>query len=241
MNHTIFLSFVLICSYFIDWDGQYFRSTSALAICLRTNDTGDFNYAFEFIWTKHSNYVILLEAILLTLKKCLPRFKFAFGAEIGDELDVILVENSTDDEDDEIVESSTDDEGDQIVESSTHDEDDEIVESSTHDEDDEIGETKKFKISRKKIITDAESTRKGKETNGCGPHSTFKGEVQDNSNRLSVSTVKQILRKNGIKNWPGPTSVKRKKANDSSVIQIDTNERDNGSIQEPSTININKK
>ncbi|KAJ0805674.1 hypothetical protein HanPI659440_Chr02g0080961 [Helianthus annuus] len=73
---------------FIDWNNEYFRPTSALAICLRSNDTGDFNYAFEFIWTKQSNYYILLEAILLTLKRCLPRFKFASGAEIGDELDV---------------------------------------------------------------------------------------------------------------------------------------------------------
>ncbi|KAM0052332.1 hypothetical protein Hdeb2414_s0007g00247041 [Helianthus debilis subsp. tardiflorus] len=81
----------------INWDNDLCPS-SALAICLRSNDTADFNYAFEFIWTKQSNYVILLEAILLTLKRCLPRFKFASGAELGDELDVILVDSSTDDE-----------------------------------------------------------------------------------------------------------------------------------------------
>ncbi|MFS7913641.1 hypothetical protein Hanom_Chr02g00144081 [Helianthus anomalus] len=37
-------------------------------------------------------------ALLLTLKRCLPGFKFASGAELGDELDVIVVESSTHDE-----------------------------------------------------------------------------------------------------------------------------------------------
>ncbi|KAJ0786535.1 hypothetical protein HanOQP8_Chr02g0072351 [Helianthus annuus] len=83
---------------FIDWDNDFFGSTSALAICLRSNDTGDFNYAFEFIWTQHSNNVIHSEALLITLKRCLPGFKFASGAELGDELDVIVVESSTHDE-----------------------------------------------------------------------------------------------------------------------------------------------
>ncbi|KAK1408217.1 hypothetical protein QVD17_39852 [Tagetes erecta] len=67
--------------------------SSAFTICLRSIDTGDINYVFEFIWLKHSNYVIFLEAILLTLKRCLPSFKFTSGVELGDELDVIDVEN----------------------------------------------------------------------------------------------------------------------------------------------------
>ncbi|KAJ0786540.1 putative transcription factor Nin-like family [Helianthus annuus] len=72
----------------IGWDFGFPSPPRALAICLRSNDTGDFNYAFEFIWTYHSNYKIFLEAILLTLKRCLPRFKFASGTEVGDELDI---------------------------------------------------------------------------------------------------------------------------------------------------------
>ncbi|KAJ0805677.1 hypothetical protein HanPI659440_Chr02g0081001 [Helianthus annuus] len=80
----------------IGWNIGLLSPPHALAICLRSNDTGDLSYAFEFIWTKQSNYVILLEDILLTLKRCLPRFKFASGAELGDELDVILVDSSTD-------------------------------------------------------------------------------------------------------------------------------------------------
>ncbi|KAI7729996.1 hypothetical protein M8C21_029882 [Ambrosia artemisiifolia] len=72
--------------------------TSALAICLRSINTGDFDYAFEFIWLEHSNNVILLEALLLTLKRSLPSFKFAYGAELGDELNVIDVDSSTDTE-----------------------------------------------------------------------------------------------------------------------------------------------
>ncbi|MFS7913697.1 hypothetical protein Hanom_Chr02g00144701 [Helianthus anomalus] len=80
----------------IGWYNGLLSPPCALAICLRSNDTGDFSYAFEFIWTQHSNEVIFLENILLTLKRCLPRFKFASGAELGDELDVILVDSSTD-------------------------------------------------------------------------------------------------------------------------------------------------
>ncbi|KAF5818816.1 hypothetical protein HanXRQr2_Chr02g0070411 [Helianthus annuus] len=84
------------------WDYGLLSPPCALAICLRSNDTGDFSYAFEFIWTQHSNEVIFLENILLTLKRCFLRFKFASGAELGDELDAILVESSTNDEDNEI-------------------------------------------------------------------------------------------------------------------------------------------
>ncbi|KAJ0786549.1 hypothetical protein HanOQP8_Chr02g0072531 [Helianthus annuus] len=80
----------------VDWEEpEYFDKTSAFAICLRSDNTGDLIYTFEFIWTKHSNYIIFLEAILLTLKRCLPRFKFASGAKIGDKLDVHNKEDGT--------------------------------------------------------------------------------------------------------------------------------------------------
>lgn len=68
---------------------------SGLTICMRSIDTSDFDYAFEFIWCHNSKYVMFLEALLLTLKRCLPRFKCASGAELGDELHVIDVDNST--------------------------------------------------------------------------------------------------------------------------------------------------
>ncbi|KAJ0859058.1 putative transcription factor Nin-like family [Helianthus annuus] len=72
----------------MDWGSEDFYETSGFAICLRSSDTSDYKYVFEFIWIKHSNYINLLEALLLTLKRCLPTFKFASGEEIGNELDV---------------------------------------------------------------------------------------------------------------------------------------------------------
>ncbi|PWA78345.1 NIN-like protein [Artemisia annua] len=68
---------------------------SCLAICLRSIDTGDIDYAFEFLWPRSRNYFILLESLLLTLKSCLPSFKFASGEQLGDELRVVDVKNST--------------------------------------------------------------------------------------------------------------------------------------------------
>ncbi|GKE10359.1 hypothetical protein Tco_1413910, partial [Tanacetum coccineum] len=66
---------------------------SCLAISLRSND--NIVFAFEFLWPTSRNHFILLESILLTLKRCLPSFNFASGAQIGDELHVLDVENST--------------------------------------------------------------------------------------------------------------------------------------------------
>ncbi|GJY29805.1 NIN-like protein [Tanacetum coccineum] len=69
---------------------------SGFAICLSCTDTGDFCYLFEFLWLHNLNYLILLEALLLTLKRCLPRFIIVSGEILGEELHVIDVENSTD-------------------------------------------------------------------------------------------------------------------------------------------------
>ncbi|PWA63194.1 NIN-like protein [Artemisia annua] len=68
---------------------------SCFVICMRSIDTGDLIYAFEFLWPQTRNYLILLESMLLTLKRCLPHFKLASGARFGDELRIIDVENST--------------------------------------------------------------------------------------------------------------------------------------------------
>ncbi|KAK1408202.1 hypothetical protein QVD17_39837 [Tagetes erecta] len=79
----------------VDWDYEY-TQYCAFTICLRSIDTGDLDFAFEFIWVKHSDHAILLEALLLTLKRCLPSFKFASGTRLGDELEIIDVEGYTD-------------------------------------------------------------------------------------------------------------------------------------------------
>ncbi|KAL8266779.1 hypothetical protein R6Q59_004123 [Mikania micrantha] len=71
-------------------DGSY----CAFAICLRSLEISDDNFAFQFIWPNDSGYSrcdALLEAILSTINRCLPTFKFASGANIYDELEVIDV------------------------------------------------------------------------------------------------------------------------------------------------------
>ncbi|XP_071707141.1 uncharacterized protein [Rutidosis leptorrhynchoides] len=67
---------------------------NVLVICLKSLDIGDICYAFEFIWDYNLKSGISLEDLLLTLKRCLPSFKFGSGAELRDELHVIDVENS---------------------------------------------------------------------------------------------------------------------------------------------------
>ncbi|KAJ9555722.1 hypothetical protein OSB04_010336 [Centaurea solstitialis] len=64
-----------------------------LLICLRSTKTGDLDYVFEFLWNEKQG-VILLEPLLLTLERYLPSFKFASGKELGDEIDILDVDNS---------------------------------------------------------------------------------------------------------------------------------------------------
>ncbi|KAK1408215.1 hypothetical protein QVD17_39850 [Tagetes erecta] len=56
---------------------------------------------------------------------------------------------------------------------------------------------------------------------------------------VSLSTLKRKFKELGILEWPGPNFVKRK-VNDSSIIQVITNEQENGAIQDPSILNLNK-
>ncbi|KAJ0615739.1 putative transcription factor Nin-like family [Helianthus annuus] len=211
----------------IDCESGFYSPTSALAICLRSNGTGDFNYVFEFIWTKRSNRVIILEAILLTLKRCLPSFKFASGAEIGDEIDVILVEGSTD------------------------------------NEDNEIDETQTFRIfQEKRSSATLKAPGKGKNpmamavdliapskvTCKTSPivlsreviEKQFGKTMKDAAKNLNVSlsSLKRKSREHGILKWPGPDFMKRNR-NDSSIIQMNRNEEDNGAF-DTSTVNPNK-
>ncbi|GJV80528.1 hypothetical protein Tco_1516398 [Tanacetum coccineum] len=68
---------------------------SCLVICLKGTCTGDYvDYAFEFLWPKSRNYLILLESLLSTLKACLPSFELASCEKLGDELNVYDVQNS---------------------------------------------------------------------------------------------------------------------------------------------------
>ncbi|GJV43275.1 hypothetical protein Tco_1427811 [Tanacetum coccineum] len=68
---------------------------SCLVICLRGTDTRHIDCVFEFLWPRKRNYFILSGSLLLTLKSCLPTFKFASGEQLGDGLRVVDVKNST--------------------------------------------------------------------------------------------------------------------------------------------------
>nr|GFA18947.1 hypothetical protein [Tanacetum cinerariifolium] len=54
----------------------------------------DLDYGFEFMWPQVRNYRVLLLSLLSTLNKCLPSFTFTSGAKLGDELDVLDINNS---------------------------------------------------------------------------------------------------------------------------------------------------
>lgn len=73
---------------------------SCLSICLRSIHTGDeIDYAFDFLWPKGRDMFIVLRSLLLTLKKCLPGFKFTSGPQklLGDDdnVRVQVVRDST--------------------------------------------------------------------------------------------------------------------------------------------------
>ncbi|KAJ0805662.1 putative transcription factor Nin-like family [Helianthus annuus] len=205
---------------FIDWDDDFFSSTSALAICLRSNDTGDFSYAFEFIWTQHSNYVIHLEALLLTLKRCLPGFKFASGAELGDELDVIVVESSTHDETQKL----------KIFQEKSSSPMSKVPERGKKPTVGDFIAPSKVTCKTTPKVLPREVIKKqfGK---------TMKEAAKDLN--VSLSTLKRKVKELKIPEWPGPNVVKRNR-NDSSLIQMNTNEEENGAIEDTSTVNLNK-
>ncbi|KAJ0724359.1 hypothetical protein HanPI659440_Chr12g0446871 [Helianthus annuus] len=68
---------------------------ASFVICLRSAHTRELDYSFEFFWPCTRNHLLLLETLLLTLRKYLPSFKFASGEQLGDELFVVDVENSS--------------------------------------------------------------------------------------------------------------------------------------------------
>ncbi|MFS7913664.1 putative transcription factor Nin-like family [Helianthus anomalus] len=207
---------VLRSDMLVDWEEpKNFDKTSTFAICLRSDNTGDLIYMFEFIWTKHSNYIIFLEAILLTMKRCLPRFKFASGAEIGNELDVILVYSS---QKFKIFQEKRSSPTPIAPEKGMSQMVVDLIAPSMVT----------CKTAPKVLPPEVIEKQFGK---------TMKEAAKDLN--VSLSTLKRKVKELKIREWPGPNVVKRNR-NDSSIIQTNTNEEDNGAIEETSTVNLNK-
>ncbi|KAD5507394.1 hypothetical protein E3N88_15097 [Mikania micrantha] len=218
-------------------------SYCAFVICLRSLETRDFNYFFEFIWKnclEDSRCDVFLEAILLTIKRCLPSFKFASGGEIGDDLEVVEVncykkgQNTSF----KIFQGKQPIVADNIMAHSkvTCKTISKVVPSKDmHNQWSDVicvtNPTQNPKVNQKtaKIFLTREVVEKqfGKTMN----------EAAHNL-KVSLSTLKRNCKVLGILEWPGPNLQKRK-ANDSCTIQINTNEA-NVTTQDSLTVNINK-
>ncbi|KAL4592735.1 hypothetical protein LXL04_005739 [Taraxacum kok-saghyz] len=175
---------------------------SYFGICLRSIDTGDFDYVFEFLWPISRNYVILVESLVLTLKRCLPNFKLASGLELGNELRILDVENSTrcDMGHFEIFKGN-------VLSRILPQKDLELIVARLEAK----SKTTEIKI----YIKDIED-QFGK---------TMKEAAK--SLKVSLSTLKRKCKVLGITEWPRPYCVKRKK-NDSCNYQSNMNEEDSG-------------
>ncbi|KAJ0587033.1 hypothetical protein HanIR_Chr04g0158501 [Helianthus annuus] len=69
---------------------------TSFAICLKSSHMGERDYVFEFFWPLSPNPLPLMEALILTLREYLPSFRYAAsGAQLGEELLVVDVENSS--------------------------------------------------------------------------------------------------------------------------------------------------
>ena len=73
---------------------SYYYKGSCFVIYLRSTMTSDLDYVFMFFWKSNRDNIILLESLLSTIKNYLPSFKFESGVELGDEIDILDVENS---------------------------------------------------------------------------------------------------------------------------------------------------
>ncbi|KAD5507439.1 hypothetical protein E3N88_15142 [Mikania micrantha] len=234
-----------------DLDGSF----CAFAICLRSLETRDFNYSFEFIWPNYSEDSrcdVFLEAILLTIKRCLPSFKFASGAEIGDDLEVVEVSCYKEGQNTsfKIFQGKQSIVADNIMEPSkvTCKTTSKVVPSKDMNNQwsDVIcvtNPTQNPKVNKKtaKIFLTREVIEKqfGKTMNEAAHN--LKGN--DNLQLclliiVSLSTLKRNRKVLGILEWPGP-NLRKRKANDSCTIQINTNEA-NVTTQDSLTVNINK-
>ncbi|KAK1428679.1 hypothetical protein QVD17_17518 [Tagetes erecta] len=223
----------------------------ALAICLRSTETGDFNFVFEFLWVKHSRRDILLESILLTLKKCLSRFKFASGEELGDTLDVIEVDHCIN-----VVSNF------KIFEEKTSSSSKEKalekyldvigVESPTRGETSNINAFQGKRLSPvcktvdiykgKKPMVKYKTTKIELPLKDIEKHFDKTMKEAADILKVSTSTLKRKLREHGITEWPKKEPLKRNKSNNVSINQTESDKEDNGSAtQKPATITIKAK
>ncbi|CAH1427632.1 unnamed protein product [Lactuca virosa] len=213
---------------------------SCFVICLRSIETGNLDYVFEFLWLQSRNYIILLESIILTLKRCLPNFKFSSGSQLGDELHVV-----------DFKFNSGVEFGDELS-----------VQDFTFAFGAELGDVnfsksgiEYFKIFEGKksspIPTVLEKGMRLVAEECIGPldvkcKTTEKplprGDIEQQFGRtmkeaaknlnVSLSTLKRKCRVHGISEWKGP-SFGNRKINYSYQNRSDMNEEDNGAIQGP--------
>ncbi|KAD5507431.1 hypothetical protein E3N88_15134 [Mikania micrantha] len=207
------------------------RSCCAFTICLKSLETGNFTFLFQFIWPsppEDSRCDVLLEAILLTIKRCLPSFKFASGAKIGDGLDVIDVGGPKEDQNTSF----------------------KLFQGKQTTVVDNISPSKETYQTTSKVLPPdhienqllddifvTNPTQKPKANHKTAKKNLTR-EVIEKQFGKTMKEAAHHLKDLGILEWRGPNSLKRK-ANDSWSIQINTNEA-NVTTQEPSTVNINK-
>ncbi|GKE03355.1 NIN-like protein [Tanacetum coccineum] len=199
----------------LSWIDTVDTKSSGLTICMRSIDTSDFDYAFEFIWCHNPKNVIFLEGLLITLKRCLPCFKFATGAELGDELHVIDVDTESETKRFKIFQEN------RLLPTPEAMEKGNTAMVVDHRANTEV----KCKTAKIPLSLEAIEQQFGK---------TMK-EAATNLN-VHVSTLKRNLKAHGIIEWPGPGSRKRK-LNDSFNNQNSANEKNYAEIQDPLSIN----
>ncbi|PWA67540.1 NIN-like protein [Artemisia annua] len=195
---------------------------SGFTICMSI-DTDDFHCAFEFIWHHNPNYVLLLEALLLTLKRCLPFFNLASGAELGDQLHVIDVDNSTKSET-KFFKIFKEKRLSPIPEAIDKGKKAMVVNYNARSK--EKHDTTEIKLSREDI-----EQHYGK---------TMKKAAKDLG--VSLSTLKRKHNKLGMSGWQGPDLPQRKayNSNKNQIKESHRHEKDNGVIQDPSPVKRNE-
>ncbi|KAL3512361.1 hypothetical protein ACH5RR_025078 [Cinchona calisaya] len=88
-----------ITEYFFAHVARKVLLDSSLAICLKSNHTGDDVYVLElFLPSKTADPQQLLESVLLTLKQHLSSFRLASGTKLGDKMYVEVLKVSEDDQ-----------------------------------------------------------------------------------------------------------------------------------------------
>ncbi|PWA58850.1 NIN-like protein [Artemisia annua] len=196
---------------------------SGFTICMSI-DSGDFSCAFEFIWYHNPNYVPLLEALLLMLKRHLPRFNFASGAELGDQLHVIDVDNSTESET-KFFKIFKEKRLSPIPEAIDKGKKAMVVNYNARSK--RKRDTTEIKLSREDIEQHYGKTMK----------------IAAKELGVSLSTLKRKLNKLGMSGWQGPGLPQRKayNSNKNQSNKSHTHEKDNGAIHDPSPVKRNEK